>query len=153
NTSAGSLGIGWAWILDIRVIPPAGSATAVTVRAEDGAQAVFTRNADGSYARPPNVRANLRAVSGGWQLVTPDQVTYAFDAGGRLVSAKNPRGLGLTVDYAATRWTVTDASGRHATIDVGSDGLVDRISLPTAGRYGTRTPAGCSPLRPTSSAT
>jgi RHS repeat-associated protein len=130
NTGAGSLGIGWTWGLDIRVIPPAGGQTAVTVRAEDGAQAVFTRTADGSYARPPNVRTNLRAVDGGWLLVTPDQLTYTFDNGGRLTSARTSRGLGLSIEYGATRWTVTDAAGHHVAVEVGSDGLVDRIALP-----------------------
>src|SRR5213078_3025147 len=42
NTTAGSMGVGWSWTYDIKVIPPASGQTAVTVRAEDGAQAVYT---------------------------------------------------------------------------------------------------------------
>jgi Domain of unknown function (DUF6531) len=135
TATAGSLGIGWTWSLDVRVIPPAGDATAVTVRAEDGAQAVFTRNADGSYARPPNVRATLSAVpGGGWKLVTPDQRTFGFDATGRLASVQNSRGFGLTIAYTAAKWTVTDAAGHKVTVDVGSDGLVTKITLPDGHR-------------------
>jgi RHS repeat-associated protein len=130
NTTAGTLGVGWSWTYDIRVIPPATGQSAVTVRAEDGAQVTFTRAADGSYPRPPGVRSALSATGSGWQLVTPGQITYAFDRTGRLTSVHNPRGLGTTVSYTATKWTITDAAGRKVTVDLGTDGLVKAITLP-----------------------
>jgi len=139
NTAAGSLGVGWSWTLDVRVIPPAGDATAVTVVAEDGARAVFTRNDDGSYARPPGVRTNLSIPDGGgWRLVTPDQVTYLFDAGGRLTSVKNTRGQGLTIAYGTTAWTVTDAAGHVVKVSVDASGRVTKVALPDGRsvRYG-----------------
>jgi RHS repeat-associated protein len=130
NTTAGTLGLGWSWTYDARVIPPAAGQTAVTVRAEDGAQAVYQRADDGSYTRPPGVRSVLSATGTGWRLVTPDQVAYSFDQTGRLMSIQNSRGLGTTVAYTATKWTITDAAGRKVTVDLDSDGLVRAITLP-----------------------
>src|SRR5256886_11014867 len=135
NATAGTLGMGWAWTYDAQVIPPTGGRTAVTVRAEDGAQATYPRNPDGTYARPPGAWSTLStAADGGWRLVTPAQITYAFDATGRLTSIKNPRGFGTTVAYTPTRWTIQDWPGRRVVCDLGSDGLVRRITLPD-GRY------------------
>jgi RHS repeat-associated protein len=137
--SAGSMGVGWTWTYDVRVIPPAGGTTAATVRAEDGAEAVYQQNADGSYGRPAGVRSTLSATASGWQLVTPDQVTYSFDATGRLTSVRNPRGLGTTIAYpSATQRTITDAAGRVVAVTIGSDGLVHAVSLPDGRttRYG-----------------
>jgi RHS repeat-associated protein len=130
NTTAGTLGLGWSWTYDVRVIPPAAGQGAVTVRAEDGAQAVYQRAADGSYTRPPGVRSTLSATATGWRLTTPDQISYDFDATGRLTSIHNARGLGTSVVYTATKWTITDAAGHKVTIDLGSDGLVKAITLP-----------------------
>jgi len=134
NTSAGSLGLGWSWTYDVQVIPPAGGETAVTVRAEDGARVVYQRAADGSFTRPAGVRSTLSAVDGGWRLVTPDQTTLSFDSTGRLTSVRDRRGFGTTVAYTARLWTVTDAAGRVVKVDLGTDGLVRRITLPD-GRY------------------
>jgi RHS repeat-associated protein len=138
NTGAGSLGLGWAWTYDVRVIPPAGPDPAVTVRAEDGAQVTYARNDDGSYRRPPGVRSNLSATDDGWRLATPDQITYTFDAGGRLTSIRNSRRQGATITYGASSWKITDASGRVVTVDLGADLLIRRVSLPDGRnvRYG-----------------
>ena len=138
NTGAGSMGLGWAWSYDVRVIPPAGDETAVTVRADDGAQVTYARNGDGSYRRPTGIRSGLSATGTGWKLVTPSQTTYAFDTAGRLTSVRDPRGHGLTFAYTATTWKITDAAGRVITVDLGSDGLIRKISLPDGRnvRYG-----------------
>jgi RHS repeat-associated protein len=130
NTTVGSLGLGWSWTYDVRVIPPASSGGAVTVRAEDGAQAVFLPATNGSYSRPPGVRSTLSATDAGWRLTTPDQISYAFDHTGRLTSIRTSRGLGTTIGYTATRWTITDVAGRNVIVDLGSDGLVKAITLP-----------------------
>jgi hypothetical protein len=86
NTTSGLLGRGWAWAYDVRVLPPAGGRTDPIVRAEDGAQAAFARNDDGSYARPPGVRSTLARTARGWLLTTPAQIRYSFDDDGRLLS-------------------------------------------------------------------
>ena len=135
NTAAGRLGLGWASLLDVQVVPPAPGATAVTVRAEDGAEAVYPRDDDGAYRRPAGVRSTLRALTGGgWSLTRPDRSRYTFDADGRLVSVVNARGDGLRIRHAATTWTVTDAAGHEVTVTLRQDGLVEKVTLPD-GRY------------------
>jgi len=131
NTTAGTMGIGWSWSYDIRVIPPAPGGSAVTVRAEDGARAVYTAGANGSYNRPPGVSSNLVAVTGGgWKLVTPLQDVYTFDAGGRLLSKKDPRGNGVTLSYSSGSVTITDAAGRVVTGTLNASGLLTKLALP-----------------------
>jgi hypothetical protein len=51
NTTAGAMGVGWSWSYDLKVIPPAAGATSVTVRAEDGAQVVYTAGTGDAYNR------------------------------------------------------------------------------------------------------
>jgi len=130
NTTAGSLGIGWSWTYDLRVIPPAAGSTSVTVRAEDGAQVVYTAGSGTAYNRPPGVRSNLSSTASGWKLVTPSQITYTFDTAGRLTSVRDSRNQGISLTYTATRWTLTDAAGRVVLADVGTNGLISKISLP-----------------------
>ena len=130
NTTAGSLGIGWSWAYDMKVIPPAAGETSVTVRAEDGAQVVYTAGSGNAYNRPPGVRSNLTKTASGWTLVTPYQTTYAFDSAGRLTSVRDSRGLGVSLSYTATRWTLTDAAGHQVLADVGTDGFIHKITLP-----------------------
>ncbi|WP_433728396.1 RHS repeat-associated core domain-containing protein [Actinoplanes sp. CA-051413] len=134
SPTAGSMGIGWSWTYDLKVIPPAAGETAVTVRAEDGAQVVYQAAADGAYTRPPGVRSQLRSAADGWTLTTPAQTVYTFDASGRLTAIRDPRGAGPTLTYTATAWTITDPTGRKVTVEVGSDGLVRKITLPD-GRF------------------
>ncbi len=131
NTTAGRLGIGWSWSYDIKVIPPAGGQTSVTVRAEDGAQAVYTAGSNGGYNRPAGVRSDLSAVSGGgWKLVTPVQTTYTFDPTGRLVSELDPHGHGVTLAYTSSAITITDAAGRVVTGSLNAAGLLTKLALP-----------------------
>jgi RHS repeat-associated protein len=134
NLSAGSMGIGWSWTYDLKVIPPSAGDTSATVRAEDGARVVYQAAADGAYTRPPGVRSELRSTATGWTLTTPEQTVYTFDNSGRLTAIRDPRGLGPTLSYTATAWTITDPTGRKVAVDVGSDGLVRRITLPD-GRF------------------
>lgn len=125
NPPAGPFGAGWAWSYGMRVT--AGAEGAV-VRAEDGAEALY-RLVDGAYVRPAGTRSTLRKAGTGWQLVTPEQITYSFDAQGRLVSVLNPRDVGVRLAYTATGLTVTDPSGRVATVTV-EEGLIRKIILP-----------------------
>src|SRR6185369_2958203 len=57
NTSSGLFGNGWASTLDLKVTATDAGAT---VRAEDGAQADFAKQSDGSYKRPAGVRSTLK---------------------------------------------------------------------------------------------
>ncbi len=133
NTSSGLFGNGWASTLDLRVTATDSGAT---VRAEDGAQADFAREGDGSYRRPAGVRSNLKKTTDGWDLTTPEQITHRFDGNGRYLSAKNKRGHGITLTYTgAALSSVTDAAGRKVTIEYRADlGFVTKVTLPD-GRF------------------
>jgi RHS repeat-associated protein len=139
NVTPGPLGLGWAWSYDMRVTA---SADGALVRAEDGAEARYGLREDGSYARPPGVRSNLRRAGDGWQLVTPYQITYAFDGQGRLASVLNARGAGVRLSYADSEVRITDASGRVAKAFLKA-GLIRSIVLPDGRRvsYGYETSA------------
>ncbi|NKE57640.1 RHS repeat protein [Lentzea sp. PSKA42] len=131
NQGSGTLGKGWAWTYDARVFPPASGETSVSVRAEDGAQVTYTRNADGSYTRPPGVRSTLTALPDNtWRLTTPGQIVYAFDAAGKLTSITNARGHGVHIGHSAAEWRITDAAGRVVVVSLNAAGLVSKITLP-----------------------
>lgn len=125
NTSSGLFGPGWAWSYGMRVTATEQGAV---VRADDGAEALF-RLVDGAFVRPVGVRSNLRRAGEGWELVRIDQVVYAFDGQGRLVSVRSPRGVGVTLVYTAGGITITDASGRAVQVRI-SGGLIRDILLP-----------------------
>ncbi|WP_328471701.1 polymorphic toxin-type HINT domain-containing protein [Actinoplanes sp. NBC_00393] len=131
NTATGMFGAGWSSSYDIRVI--AADNGAARVRAEDGSEAVYTTNEDGSYQPPAGVRARLTKIDGGWQLVPPDRRVLRFNADGQLQSIKNARGHGVTLGYntAGVLSTVTDASGRVARFESRADlRLITKITLP-----------------------
>ncbi|NUP45883.1 MAG: hypothetical protein HOW97_01000 [Catenulispora sp.] len=131
DTTAGMMGIGWSFSYDAKVIPPAAGSTAVTVRAEDGAQAVYTAGSGGAYVTPAGVRSTLSAISGGgWKLVTPSQTAYTFDATGRLASVTDERGNGLHLTYTSTTITIKDAAGRTVTGTLNASGLLTGLKLP-----------------------
>lgn len=129
DTASGLMGIGWFFDYAANV-HPSGTGAMVYV-AEDGTQYVYTRNADGSFTAPPGARSTLAAVSGGWELSTPDHSKLRFDSNGRLQSIRNARGKGVTVGYDATGVlsSVTDAGGRVLAITTGS-GHLTSIRLP-----------------------
>lgn len=135
NNRQGPFGVGWAWSYDMRVTE---TDDGVIVRAEDGAEALYTPDGDG-YTRPPGVRSDLRRDGDGWELVTPQQVTYRFGATGRLVAALNPRDAGVRLAYVEVddkdkdedrdEIRITDASGRTAVAHL-VDGLIEKLTLP-----------------------
>jgi RHS repeat-associated protein len=129
NTGPSAFGPGWAWAYDMRVTA---SEQGAVVRAEDGAEALY-RLADGAYTRPAGVRSQLRRAGEGWELVTPHQIVFGFDAQGRLTSILNPRQVGIRLAYSAAGVTLTDASGRTAVVKV-EDSLIKSVTLPDGRR-------------------
>jgi RHS repeat-associated protein len=135
NSRQGPFGVGWAWSYDMRVTE---TDDGVIVRAEDGAEALYSPDGDG-YTRPPGVRSDLRRAGDGWELVTPQQVTYKFGAGGRLTAVLSPRDVGVRLAYVEVddrgrdedrdEITITDASGRTAVAHL-VDGLIEKLTLP-----------------------
>ena len=135
NTAQGMFGVGWSSSYDMRIV--AADNGAARVRAEDGAEAVYTGGADGTYEAPAGVRAKLTKTTDGWQLVPPDRRVLRFDSTGKLLSIRNARGQGVTLAYTADGLisTITDAGGRVVKFDVRADlKLVRQITMPD-GRY------------------
>lgn len=131
NTARGLFGAGWSSSYDVRIVAADGGAA--RVRAEDGAEAVYTGGADGTYTAPAGVRARLVKIDSGWELVPPDRRVLRFDAAGKLVSIKNARGHGVTLTYTATGTLdrITDPSGRAVTFEVRADlGVVTKVTMP-----------------------
>ncbi|WP_442973728.1 RHS repeat-associated core domain-containing protein [Saccharothrix sp. NRRL B-16314] len=124
-TQTGLFGPGWAWSYGMRVTQTGDGAI---VLADDGASVLY-RLVDGAYKRPPGVRSTLRKTDAGWELVTVNQLVYGFDAEGRLVSVRSPRGVGVSLAYGEREITVTDPSGRVARARV-EGGLIRSITLP-----------------------
>ena len=124
NSGPSAFGPGWAWIYDMKVTASEGGAV---VRAEDGSDVLFVLDGD-AYVRPPGVRSTLRRAGDGWELVTRNNIVYAFDAQGRLTSILNPRQQGLRLAYGTSTITVTDASGHKALVRL-DDGLIESITL------------------------
>lgn len=124
NTGPSAFGPGWAWAYDMKVTAAEGGAV---VRAEDGSDVLFAADGD-TFVRPAGVRSNLRRAGDGWELVTRNNIVYAFDAQGRLASVLNPRQQGLRFAYGTDTITVTDASGHKALVRLKS-GLISSVAL------------------------
>lgn len=114
--SGGMLGKGWQLPFEASLSVNVTSG-AVTLADDDGAQVVFTKNADGSYTGPVPVRYTLASVPGGGFTVTAlDSSVRTFDASGRLTSIVDVSGKGMTLGYSSgVLSSVTDAAGRAAT--------------------------------------
>ncbi|MDH2415273.1 DUF6531 domain-containing protein [Nocardioides sp. CER19] len=128
DTTPGPLGAGWTFAFNASLSIDAGSG-AVTVRAEDGKQAVYTL-VNGVYHAPPGMLATLAAVSGGgYRLTKPDQSTLDFNASGQLTATKDRLGAGLTLSYSGGKLaTITDAAGREVNLTFTGDQLT-RLDL------------------------
>jgi len=135
DESASLLGIGWSFGYDARVFPKPGSTDGSMVfRAGDGSQAVYARQADGSYRSPPGTSSTLLSVpEGGWLVQTPDgdRPLLKFDAAGKLLSVTDKRGKGVSVGYDAAGQpsTLTDAGRRVVRLAV-IEGRLRYVTLP-----------------------
>lgn len=127
------LGPGWThpYLASLAV-----TAIDVTVTGENGQRAKYVRRADGSFAPPAGVRAQLVQTPTGYTLTTRGHHVTSFDPTGRLTGVAI-RGQGLTFSYGATGRisTVTDSVGRVVTLTYTTDdSRLARVTLPD-GRY------------------
>lgn len=133
DATSDRLGPGWTdpYQASLDVPPSPGD---VTFRAEDGAQAVFTRNGDASYSPPTGVRSSLEELSGGgFRVTTADHRTTTFDSSGHLTSELDRHGVGLSFTWSSGRiTTITDAAGRQVALGYNGSGLLTSLTLPDA---------------------
>jgi RHS repeat-associated protein len=104
----------------------------VTFRDADGTRHTFTRNTDGSYAKPAGVHLTLVQVSAGVFTLTDIALTRSRFEAGRLVSIIDEGGNALTLarDSSGRVTSMTDASGRALTYGWDSTGRVVSIIDP-----------------------
>jgi RHS repeat-associated protein len=152
DTTTGRLGPGWTDPYQASLSIP-GPTSDITFRAEDGAQAVFTRTSAGTYSAPPGVRSTLTTVTGGYQVTTPGHRSATFDTAGHLTARTDQHGVGLGFTWSGGRMTtITDAVGRDVTLTYDpTSGLLSQLTLPdgrhvdygyTSGRLTTVTDLG-----------
>ena len=116
DTTAGPLGVGWTFPYNASLT--VGTGGEVTLRAEDGQQAIFTPATGIAYTSPPGIRSVLSgSATSGWTLTTRDHHTDTFSAGGQLMSRRDRFSQGVTLGYSAGKLaTVTDQAGRTVTV-------------------------------------
>jgi RHS repeat-associated protein len=113
-------------------------ATALTIEAngdigarmEDGQRFAYLRHPDGSFTTPAGSLSTLASVTGGYELVRSDQVTYRFDSQGKVTSVKdrNDKGLTYTYDGSGRLQTITEAAGRQITLAYDGAGNLARVT-------------------------
>ncbi len=130
DTTVGRLGPGWTDGFSASLTVQGNGN--VVLHGEDGQQLVYTRQADGSFVGAAGAGSTLSAVTGGYQLVTQDQVTYQFGGAGALQSMRdrNGQGLSFTYDGSARLSAVTDSAGRAMTLAYNASNLVSSVSAP-----------------------
>ena len=130
----GPFGLGWTLAYDQRIVKTTDGALITAICAgATGRRDRYTRNADGSYASPPNLHNTLAEQSdGSWLLREISGSVRAFDAAGRLVSIVDRNGNALHLQYDASGFltSLTDASGRTASLIKGANGRVAQITDP-----------------------
>ncbi|HFD40137.1 MAG TPA: hypothetical protein ENJ31_09890, partial [Anaerolineae bacterium] len=127
----GLFGKGWSSLYDMKLDFLDGGV--IRVKYADGHRARFTPDG-GGYQAEPGVFETLSAEGGGYVLTTPDQLRFAFDAGGALQTIADEDGNTITLHYAGALldW-IEDAAGRTFDVETDAAGHVTRITDP-AGR-------------------
>jgi RHS repeat-associated protein len=128
NTASGPLGPGWSDSLSASLTP---EGSTVLLTSENGQQATFTEQADGSYTASAGVYSCLEKTSTGWTLTRKDRSKLKFDTTGRLLSITDGNGMGLKLAYNASGQpeSVKDSAGRSVTFTY-NEGLLSSIILP-----------------------
>lgn len=104
----------------------------VTVHGEDGQQIRYAVLDDGSFVGDAGSSSTLSPVTGGYQLVTRDQLTYRFDSQGKLTSTIDANGNTVTLVYDGNGRlsTLTDSAGRAITFTSNGDGTLASLAVP-----------------------
>jgi hypothetical protein len=94
DRTVGELGIGWthSYAASLKVRPN----NDVVFRAEDGQQ-IYYRKVGSNYVSPAGGRSELTAVTGGYEVLRPDLLTYGFDTTGKMVSITDRNGNDMTL--------------------------------------------------------
>jgi RHS repeat-associated protein len=129
DPTGGPLGPGWTHSLNASLaVQPNGD---VLARSGEGQQLLFSHNSDGSFTPSIGGRSSLAVVTGGYELITHDQLHFRFNAQGQLTGERDRNGQGLSLTYNpdGTLAAVLDSVGRTVSFAYTS-GLLSQVSLP-----------------------
>ena len=130
----GPLGFGWAHAYDWRVEPD-GARVVVRASGERGPTDrahVFPMPPPGSSAWDADGYELRLSPDGLWTVVTPEALSYAFDAANRLSSITSWNGtcVAISRDAAGRVAMASHPCGKSLVFEYGADGLLSRVATP-----------------------
>jgi RHS repeat-associated protein len=131
NTGAGPLGPGWTDTFSTSLNP---QGSTVYLTSENGQQATFLQQSDGTYLGAAGVYSQLTQTSSGWLLIRNNRTELTFNSAGQLLTITDLNGIGLTLTYNSSGQvaSVKDYAGRTVTFTYNSSGLLTSMALPLA---------------------
>ena len=130
----GPLGFGWTHSYDWRVVRDGGKVVvyASGERWPSDSAHVFTLPSPGSSVWNADGYELRRSSDGLWTVVTPEALSYAFDASGRLSSMTTWNGtcVAISRDAAGRVVQASHSCGKSLVFEYGADGLLSRVSTP-----------------------
>jgi RHS repeat-associated protein len=129
DTTVGRLGPGWtdSYATSLAVQPNGD----VIVHGEEGQQVYYSKQPNGSFVGAGGALSTLSSITGGYKLVTHDQITYTFNTSGVLQSQVDRNGQGLTFTYTSGKLTtITDAAGHAMTLAYNASNLLSSVGTP-----------------------
>ena len=130
----GPLGFGWTHSYDWRVVRDGGKVVvyASGERWPSDSAHLFPMPSIGSSVWNADGYELRLSPEGLWTVVTPEALSYAFDASGRLSSMTTWNGtcVAISRDAAGRVVQASHSCGKSLTFDYGVDGLLSRVSTP-----------------------
>ena len=130
----GSLGFGWTHAYDWRVVRDGGKVVvhASGERWPSDSAHLFPLPPSGASVWNADGYELRLSPEGLWTVVTPEALSYAFDASGRLSSMTTWNGtcVAISRDAAGRVVQASHSCGKSLTFEYGADGLIARVSTP-----------------------
>ena len=130
----GPLGFGWTHSYDWRVVRDGGQVVvhASGERWPSDSAHLFPLPPSGASVWNADGYELRLSPEGLWTVVTPEALSYAFDASGRLSSMTTWNGtcVAISRDAAGRVVQASHSCGKSLTFDYGADGLLSRVSTP-----------------------
>ena len=130
----GPLGFGWTHAYDWRVVRDGGKVVvhASGERWPSDSAHLFPLPSPGSSVWNADGYELRLSPEGLWTVVTPEALSYAFDASGRLSSMTTWNGtcVAISRDAAGRVVQAAHSCGKSLTFEYGADGLIARVSTP-----------------------
>jgi RHS repeat-associated protein len=134
SLSASATGIfGFGWTSSYEAHLTVNSDSSVSVTEPDGSSVTAQPGSGANYVVPAFADSTLtHNADGSWSFVRQADLTYTFDANGRLTAITDRNGYATTLSYNAAGQlsTVTDSAGRTLTFTFGTNGFVSQVADP-----------------------